>query len=137
MSLIIPVILMITLTICVWIALYATRIPYMLKNHIDAQKWAQTEGVTANTPLYLQNISNNFKNLFEVPVLFYALTILMISSMGASNFDIWMAYIFVGARAAHSLIHCTYNRVMHRFSAYVISNFALIAMLISAIFKVF
>ena len=34
----------------------------------------------------------------------------------------------VAFRAIHSLVHCTYNRVMHRFSAYLVAALALWAM---------
>jgi len=32
------------------------------------------------------------------------------------------AWIFVTLRGIHSLVHCTYNRVMHRFVAYLASS---------------
>jgi hypothetical protein len=39
-----------------------------------------------------------------------------------------LAWIFVGLRALHSAIHCTYNRTLHRFGAYLASSLVLIAM---------
>jgi len=39
-----------------------------------------------------------------------------------------LAWAFVAARVAHSWIHCTYNKVMHRFRAYALSVFALLAL---------
>ena len=32
-----------------------------------------------------------------------------------------LSWAYVGLRYVHSLVHCTYNRVMHRFIAYAAS----------------
>lgn len=63
--------------------------------------------------------ADNFRNLFEVPVLFYALVGVAI---GAGHVPEWLAagaWLFVALRIVHSVIHCTYNRVMHRFAAFI------------------
>jgi hypothetical protein len=39
-----------------------------------------------------------------------------------------LAWGFVVLRAVHSLVHCSYNRVMHRFIAYMISCLFLLFM---------
>jgi hypothetical protein len=36
-----------------------------------------------------------------------------------------LAWAFVVLRIVHSFIHCTYNRVMHRFTAYLLSSLVL------------
>jgi hypothetical protein len=36
-----------------------------------------------------------------------------------------VAWIYVGLRAVHSVIHLTYNNVLHRLTAYALSNLAL------------
>ena len=40
-----------------------------------------------------------------------------------------LAWSFVALRAVHSLIHCSYNRVMHRFVAYLLGGLCLWALL--------
>lgn len=68
----------------------------------------------------LQNVqaADNFRNLFETPILFYSLAAMAIASAYAPTWLVVGAWAYVGLRAAHSLIHCTYNRVMHRFAAF-------------------
>lgn len=39
-----------------------------------------------------------------------------------------LAWAFVGLRAVHSLIHVTYNRVVHRFFVYAASTLCVFAM---------
>jgi hypothetical protein len=68
----------------------------------------------------LQNVqaADNFRNLFETPVLFYSLAAVAIASDYAPAWLAAGAWLYVVLRAAHSFIHCTYNRVMHRFAAF-------------------
>lgn len=72
----------------------------------------------------LENIAaaDNFRNLFEMPVLFYAVCLALAAMDFVTPPQIALAWLFVALRAAHSLIHITYNRVMHRFAAYVASS---------------
>ncbi|MGH8402087.1 MAG: MAPEG family protein, partial [Gammaproteobacteria bacterium] len=39
-----------------------------------------------------------------------------------------LAWIYVALRIVHSLIHVTYNKIIHRFSVYATSSFLLLAM---------
>lgn len=39
-----------------------------------------------------------------------------------------LAWSFVALRTAHSLIHVTYNRVVHRFAVYVLGTLCVFAM---------
>ena len=43
------------------------------------------------------------------------------------------AWVFVAFRAAHSAVHCTFNRVMVRFSCYLAASLALWFMLLRAV----
>jgi len=79
--------------------------------------------------------ADNFRNLFEVPVLFYALVAMSV----AVNFTpTWLAlgaWLFVVLRVAHSLIHCSYNRVMHRFAAFGTSFLLLVGLWAAFVFS--
>jgi hypothetical protein len=65
--------------------------------------------------------ADNFRNLFETPVLFYAL---VACAIGVSYVPPWLAigaWCYFGLRVVHSIIHCTYNRVMHRLAVFTLS----------------
>ena len=66
-----PLIAMILVTLVVWTALYVRRIRFLKAHRIHAQKVSTPEKVAAIIPEHVQNPANNFKNLFELPVLFY------------------------------------------------------------------
>ena len=51
----------------------------------------------------------NLTNLFEFPILFYAICIVLYVSGKVDSFSILLAYWFVGLRVAHSLYHIFIN----------------------------
>ena len=61
--------------------------------------------------------SDNFRNLFEVPVLFYALCGFLAITQLTTLLLLACAWGYVVLRAAHSYIHLTSNKVMRRFQA--------------------
>ena len=65
--------------------------------------------------------SNNLKNLFEMPILFYVAVLLSLVLIVQDDLLVNLAWGFVALRAVHSIIHCSYNDVAHRFTAYALS----------------
>lgn len=121
-----PLAAMAVVTFLVWVRLYMVRIPEMQRRRIDPQSVATSlskagryEDVRA---------SDNFINLFELPVMFY------VGALAATQFalvdtaTLVLAWGFVIGRTLHSLIQCSYNRVMHRFAVYSLSAICLWAM---------
>lgn len=118
-----PAVAMAALTFLVWVRLYHLRLGEMARKRIDAQALASS----ADSIRHLSDTraSDNFRNLFEVPVLFYV-AVLMAAQLGVHDtLSIALAWIFVGLRAVHSLIQCSYNHVMSRFVAYALATVAL------------
>jgi len=72
--------------------------------------------------------SDNFKHLFEQPVLFYALCALAIASATVPSWLPMAAWAYVALRVVHTIIQCSYNRVMHRFYVFMTSFLLLFAM---------
>ncbi len=121
-----PVIAQVALTAAVWVALYVARLGEMRRRRIDPQQVA-TSRLAAGV---LDDVAaaDNFRNLFEAPVLFYALVPLLLLTNAVSGAELALAWAFVALRALHSVIHIGYNRVVHRFSAYAASTLCLFAM---------
>lgn len=72
--------------------------------------------------------ADNFRNLFEVPVLFYALGAVALATRQTPGWLVVGAWAFVGLRVVHSFIHCTYNKVVHRLAAFLLSFMLLVAL---------
>lgn len=73
------------------------------------------------------NLSDNFENLFEMPVLFFAanLTIYVLSRV--DGVYLGLAWLYVILRVLHSAVHCKSNRVKHRFQLFFFSAAVLLA----------
>lgn len=114
-----PVVAMLLLTAVVWVVLFIRRLSYMAGQKIDAEQMQTPQQTLSLLPDDINAPANNFKNLFEVPVLFYVVSLCaaMLNSVDAMMLN--CAWGFVLLRVIHSVIHCTYNRVMHRFMAYM------------------
>ena len=67
-----------------------------------------------NWPARTLQLQNAVSNQFEVPVLFYALTILSIVTRHADLAFVILAWVFVLLRIIHASIHVTDNDVRRR-----------------------
>jgi hypothetical protein len=121
-----PLFAMVLLTCIVWARLYIERVGEMRERRIRPQAIATAK--QAAETLQRVGAMDNLRNLLELPVLFYVLCILLLVTGKASALHCALAWLFVAGRIAHSWIHCTYNRVMHRLYAFAVSSFALWAM---------
>ena len=121
-----PCTAMVLVTALVWVKLYADRLGEMRSKHIDPQSLATVRAAAGR--LENTQAADNFRNLFEVPVLFYVLCVALAVTGGSTPGFVAAAWAFAGLRASHSLIHVTYNRVLHRFLVYVASTVLLFGM---------
>jgi hypothetical protein len=115
-----PCIVMVALIAVVWSRMYFERIGEMFERRISAQ--ALSTSAQARERLQRTNAADNFRNLFEMPVLFFALCICLAITGLASPLFLAGAWAYVALRAMHSFIHISYNRVMHRFTVYALSS---------------
>ena len=115
-----PLLTMVFLTFAVWVYLYALRIPEIKRLGIDPDD-LQDRAESHKLLTVSAAASNNLKNLFEVPILFYLAVMITMLLMIQDDVLVWLAWGFVILRVVHSAIHCSYNRVMHRFMAYLLS----------------
>lgn len=133
-SIFIPFIGMMLLTMAVWLYMYTLRLTFLRREKIDPQLASTTRQMLDIVPTRVNLPSENLLNLFELPVLFYALCIYLYVTGQVDATYLVLAYGFFVFRVLHSVIHCTYNRVLHRFYAYSISSLALWVMIVMAFF---
>lgn len=126
-----PMFAMFALTIVVWTYMYSRRIPFIRKNDLDLDNMDPNE-LIAITPRSVRTPSDNLRNLFELPVLFYAVTIYLYVTSQVDQGYMIAAWTFVAFRVLHSAVHCTVNIVLLRFFLYVVATAALWFMLIRA-----
>ena len=124
---------MIGLTLAVWLFMYARRLHWILANRVSPNRLKTPRQRDAVIPERVNYASYNFQNLFELPVVFYALCLLLYVTDSVSRTDVVLAWTFVIARIVHSAVHVTFNDVRLRFSAYFVGALALWAMFASAV----
>ncbi len=69
-----PFLSMMLLTLIVWFYMYSRRIPLIQKSKIDPNTLTAAELARISPPA-VSNPSDNLKNLFELPTLFYGLAL--------------------------------------------------------------
>ncbi len=126
-SILLPGLALAALTFLVWCRLYVERLGQMKRERIHPQAVATSAQMAAK--LKDTRAADNFRNLFELPVLFYFAIAVAAQTGQGGALVLGLAWAFVALRALHSLIHCGYNRVMHRFTVYALGALCLWALL--------
>jgi hypothetical protein len=124
--LLLPLLAQVALSFIVMISMYRTRVTEMKSKHIHPQK-LDTRSSSKELLKNSAPAADNYSNLFELPVLFYTAILLTLILMVQDSILVILAWSFVISRYLHSLVHITYNKVMHRFSVFLFSSFLLLA----------
>jgi hypothetical protein len=112
-----PFFAMIALTLVVWVYMYARRIPFIIRSKLTPEHVSPVELARLSPPA-VANPSDNLKNLFELPTVFYALVLFLYVTNHVDTRYVLAAWLFVGFRVLHSAVHCTFNFVPLRFWLY-------------------
>jgi hypothetical protein len=123
---------MIGLTLGVWLLMFARRIPFIQSlGNVDLSVPGELARLSSAS---VSNPSDNLKNLFELPVLFYALSLYLFATGQVDGAAVAAGWIFFAFRVMHSTIHCSFNHVILRFSVYCVAALALWFMALRAAF---
>jgi hypothetical protein len=79
--------------------------------------------------------ARQYENLFEMPVLFYALIAILLAIPFVDLILLVLAWVFVVARIVQATIHLSSNNVALRFYAFAVSALILLAMWIYVVVK--
>ena len=139
MDILAPVVALLAWTMVMWVWMYATRIPAMLKAGIDAKGMVGSTGASLRAQLP-ENVSwkaDNYNHLHEAPTLFYAVAIVLAIIGQGDGFNTTLAWAYVGLRVVHSLVQATINKVAVRFAFFALSSLVLMALILHAGIAVF
>ena len=112
------------LTLVVWVYMYGRRLPFIFSSGLDPKQMTPLE-LARLSPPQVSNPSDNLKNLFELPTVFYVVVLYIYVTNQVDRAYLWAAWGFFLFRALHSAVHCTFNLIPLRFALYVISAGAL------------
>ncbi len=105
-----PMIAHVFLIFALYILLLYRRKNQTLTNRDAVLKYRETGQEGRESYLVNRNIANQF----ELPVLFYAICVLLYITDADNVVTVFLAWLFVASRYAHSFVHVTSNRLRLR-----------------------
>ncbi len=132
---ILPVLVLVlwTLIMLAWMA--AVRLPYMAEQKMGPEQGERTSELGAKLPRHIQSKADNYNHLLEQPTAFYA-TALASAMIGLGDgLNLYLAWAYVVIRIVHSLVQATINKVMIRFSLFLLSTICLLVMTGNAVLQ--
>ena len=130
-----PVVALAAWTMIMWLWMYVTRIPAMQKvPGLDVNKMVGGIGADLDKvmPAKTQWIAHNYNHLHEAPTIFYAVALVLAFVGQGDGVNATIAWAYVFLRVAHSLVQVLWNRIVARFSIFILSSIALIMLVVHA-----
>jgi hypothetical protein len=121
-----PVFALVAWTFLVLLHLARTRI----FSRLHPKEFRYGESATVPAPVSIPN--RNYMNLLELPMLFYVVCVMLFVAGGASQTAVNLAWAYVLLRVFHSLVHLSYNNVLHRLAVFALSNVVLAMLWVNA-----
>ena len=114
-----PVAALVGLTFAVGVRMYLVRSGAARARRVKISDFrlGESPGVPADVALP----NRNFMNLLETPVLFYVACVILFVTGGVDRLGLTLAWLYVALRVAHTLVHLTYNNLIHRLAAFAAS----------------
>ncbi|WP_161978347.1 MAPEG family protein [Sphingomonas oligophenolica] len=122
-----PTFALVGLVFAVWMTLFVQRFAHMKRTPPTATDFADGDAAMR----YFRPVempANNLANLFELPVLYFALVPLLLITGSIDGLQVLLAWAFVLLRVGHSIIHIGPKKVQARFIVYLLSTIVLVAM---------
>ena len=134
MEILVPVLVLVAWSLVIMLWMAATRLPAMKRAGIDIKRLVggrgqNLEGVLPDDVMWK---SHNYQHLMEQPTVFYAVAIVLAVIGSGGGVNLWLAWAYVILRILHSLVQATVNVVLYRFSLFLLSSLALVALTVNA-----
>ena len=106
-----PLFVQVLLTFAVMLGMMVCRTTGLQRGEVRLESIAMRE---PNWPRQATLFANCFGNQFELPVLFYVLTILAVMTRHADLLFVLLSWVFVVTRVLHAFVHVTSNDLRQR-----------------------
>jgi hypothetical protein len=121
-----PVFALVALTFAVAVRIYLARVGAARARRVQVKDFRLGESAEVPPDVALPN--RNFMNLLEMPVLFYVACIVFYVTGTVDGVALTLAWLYVALRVVHSVVHLSYNNVIHRLRAFGASAAVLFAL---------
>lgn len=124
MSLLLPMLAQIGWTFLLYAWLTVARLRAVQRGEAEYGSFARGE-----EPHEVARITRNLANQFELPVIFYAVVVLLVATGKVTLIDVVAAWVFVGGRVIHTLVQTLTDNVPLRGQVFLI-NFSAVVVLV-------
>src|SRR5688572_11878860 len=124
MSILFPMLAQIGWTFLLYTWLTVARLRAVKRREVAFIAFAHGE-----EPHEIARITRNLANQFELPVIFYAVVVLLVATRNVTMVDLIAAWVFVAGRVIHTLVQTLTDNVPLRGQVFLI-NFAGVAVLV-------
>ncbi len=122
-----PTFALVALIFIVSLTMFVARAGHIRRNPPGPDTFASGEAASRYfAPIEMP--ANNYRNLFEMPVLYFALVPLLLITNQDGAVQVALAWIYVALRALHSFVHIGPKKVPVRALLFALSAVVLMAM---------
>lgn len=111
-----PMVVQVVLVYVVYVMVSLRRIESVRAGEAKAGDFRVPQTEAERSAVVVRNLSNQF----ELPVLFFVVSILFYATSGADIVVVVLAWAFVVSRIAHAYVHITANRIRHRRPLFIV-----------------
>lgn len=126
MNILIPGLVLGIYTMLFFFYLGLNRRKAVIKREVDHKYYVAFSGGEESPRL--QVLTRHGANLFEMPILFYVILLMIYVTESTSVLFVSLAWAFVALRAVHAFIHLGSNVVLHRFLVFGLSVAVLLSL---------
>ena len=123
-ALVLPLLVQVALVFVIYIALGVVRARAVKRGEMQYKEFT----AVLVEPDYVARVSQHLRNQFELPVIFYVLSLLLIATGKGTGLDVALAWGFVATRLLHSYFACCGTRIAPRRKAFSVGVLVLLAM---------
>jgi hypothetical protein len=129
-----PLFVQVALTFAILLGMSLTRRRALLDKKVKSKDIALRQ---PKWPAQPTQFANAYLNLFELPLLFYVLTLLVLFTRQADLLFVCLSWIFVVCRAVQAYVHVTSNTQPYRSYAFRAGAAALLAMWVVFLLRIY
>ncbi len=127
-----PVLAQLLLTLIVYVLLIREKIRAIRAGRVNKERRPLYDDAWPESVI---KINNNLRNQYELPVLFYVVSIALWAVEAVGVVALVAAWLFVASRIVHAYIHLTSNYVPNRRRAFTVGWWILVAMVLLALWQ--
>jgi hypothetical protein len=121
-----PLFVMVLLSMLVGFRMLQLRLRAVYQDGLPAGYFLLNRG--GKPPAYMLQAEQHYMNLYETPVLFYAVVILIYVLNMTNLFSLILAWAYTASRLLHAFVHLGQNRLLQRRNIFL-TSIAILALL--------